>query len=192
MPPNKKVIAVQSVGMILAMGVGVLIGAKSCAETEIRTHREYMAPPKAKVVEKIVYECPPEEKAEDDIDAKKIVKKVVKKSTDTGEAKPKKKKENLPEENAAAQNKRKRLLSVVRAKSKATLQSCRGSDKQVYRLSVSLVAKKDGSVSTVRVNSPPGEVPAGILNCLRGRMMQWTLPEADVVAQQPIVWGLTL
>lgn len=176
--------------MLLALGVGVLIGARSCQKEPV-VHREYMMPPpETKVVEKIIYECPV--KVDDKAEKGKPRVKTSKKSKGLGSVKPKKTKENLPEEGAAAQNKRKRLLSIVRTKSKATLQSCRGSDKQVYRLSVSLVAKKDGTVSTVRINSPPGEVPAGILNCLRGRMKQWTLPPDDVVAQQPIVWGLTL
>ena len=195
MAPNKRTVAAQSVGMLLALGVGVLIGARSCSETnreymmpKKEIHREYMMPQKTK----IIYECPPDEVKDTPEKLGKSVQKVKKKKGGSGDIKAKKPKENLPEETAASQNKRKRLLSLVRSKSKATLQSCRGSDKQVYRLSVNLVAKKDGTVSSVRIDSPPGEVPAGILNCLRGRMKQWTLPEEDVVAQQPIVWGLTL
>ncbi len=186
MQPKKRVIAAQSIGMLLALGVGVLIGARSCGKTE--THREYMMPTKQQpeVVEKIVYECPPE------VPEIQLEKGDQKRGKTVNRRIKAKVKSELPADNVQSQNKRKRLLAVVRAKSKATLTSCRGSDKQVYRLSVSLVAKKNGSVSTVKINAPPGEVPAGILNCLRGRMKKWTLPESDVVAQQPIIWGLTL
>jgi len=189
---QKKKIFAQVVTLLLTLGVGILIGGRACSTTT----REYMGPPPGRRMtceEKIVYRCPVEKENPEQVRKGEEEKKKAPEKKKSEETKKKKVKiAALPDEGPEAQNKRRRLLSFVRDKSKATLQSCRGTDKQVYRLSVNLVAKKDGSVAKLKINSPPGEVPASILTCLRGRMKVWVLPKEDVTAQQSIIWGLKL
>lgn len=175
----------QGFSLVLALGVGILIGARSCSKIEIQEIEKEKNCPTLRIEEKIVYQCPPE-------NIELPTKKTNKKINSALVKKVKKAKKNLPKEKEIDQNKRRRLLAFVRSKSKSTLGGCRGARKEVYRLSVKITPKKDGTVRYIKLSAPPGEVPGSVLSCLRGRMKNWKLPVEDIVENQPIIWGLNL
>ncbi|MBA2664027.1 MAG: hypothetical protein H0U74_17185 [Bradymonadaceae bacterium] len=180
---RKRDLALQSFLTLLALGVGILFGARFCAEPpagleasdqELRVvERIVHTPPQ------IIYECPPEV-LEPIAPAPK---------TTTTKIKPRE-----PERLPAADRpidplERQRLLAWVRDRS-VDLEPCRDDSKEVYRLTVTLQVDA-AKVTRVDINTAAGEASQNLIACLRARILRWTPPPELVENRNRIVFGLT-
>ncbi len=179
---RKRELVLQAVTIVLAFGVGILIG-QNCEQEPEKTVETVTVT--RTVPPEIVYECPPDaggiEAAEQSAAAPKSSKASSSKKAE--KALPQAPRPITPLE-------RKRLLGWVRDQS-ADLDGCRGGGNVTHRLAVTLKLDDDGNVKDARVNAPD-DVPRNVVSCLRSRMSNWT-PPADLVSGRPeLVFGLTL
>lgn len=184
---------------VLALGVGILIGAnycqpptssldKSLGEQDAKAQRQGdpAAPQCAeRVVErfiesppKIIYECPPEPEPEPVVgEGKKTLK-------------PKK---ELPEpEPELDPLERQRLLAWVRERS-VDLKRCRDDSKEIYRVAVIMhLDKSSRELRRVDVNADKSELPSVVLSCLQREILRWQPPKELTKQRTKIVFGLNL
>lgn len=186
---------------VLAFGVGALVGGRGCpqdasradAPTTSQADASGQGAPAAaiqctptvveRLVEappKIIYECPPEPPPAPKKPGKATVDK--KPNAKTPTPKP-------PELDA---RERQKLLAWVRDQSD-DLQVCRDDRKDIYRVAVWLYLKEGtDQIARVDINASQGEVPQGVIACLRKRMLGWRPPGDLVRTHDTLVFGLTI
>lgn len=188
--------------MILAFGVGVLVGQRACgpagaggpddrAAQTTRTgggsggssggaQEQACAP---KIVERVVqappqiiYECPPKPEPP----PRKVI----------GKAAPQQKlPDPEPELDPLA---RRKLLAWVRERSD-DLKPCRDDTRATYRVAVILHPDpKTGRIARADVNADRNQVPGAVLGCLQRRILRWRPPAELLKGHSRVMFGLTL
>jgi hypothetical protein len=169
--------------MLLALVVGVLIGARACNTVEPPAEPQV----ETVVEERVVYECPPEVV---EFDAGTVVEATAAKpdrptaATENTTPLP-----DVPQPRNPAQ--RRRLLDWVGQQSRG-LTDCAGGGSNTLRTTVTLQLDEDGSVSSVSIVNPSGEIDRPTESCLRQRMMKWTPPKGLVERSDRLIFGLVI
>jgi hypothetical protein len=184
----------QAVVTLAAFAVGLLLGARYCHDSPVlgpggpgdgargsgAATGEVDCPErvveKTVTEEKIVYRCPPPEPEppEEEVEPREVA--------------HKKKPPPAPELDPLL---RQRLLAWVRDRA-SDLKSCRDDSKETYRLAIFWRLDDEGTIQRVDVNKGTDEIPAGMVACLRDRMLDWEPPAELVRGQREIVFGLSL
>ncbi len=174
--------AAQLGAMALALGVGVLIGARACGPQAPVAEGD--AGPVAAPAPRIVYQCPPDVGVADASPDVAIA------------AAPKnktKRPHTLPKANGPSPaEQRRRLLAWAQDKSDGLI-GCRTSGGAGGSVIVTLHLDTAGALDDVVINTASNDsIPANTLACARARIRKWHPPAELVGNRQKIVFGLDL
>jgi len=169
------------VGIVIALGVGMLLGGRFCAPS----------PEEIPVFE--LEECPPPVVCS--VASRSAVEDPVAPAAPTVEAleeTPVKGTRRLPPSpeihDPAA---RRQLLTFVRDNS-AELSECRTRLGDAIRTNVVLTFSEDGAIRRVDLQAGPNELPAPVSSCLRNLMLKWQLPPELVQGRERLMFLLTI
>lgn len=185
---EKRLIAGQAVGMALALGVGILIGARACGDAA-PAETEPVDEPELAVREPVVCDCPTlraDAGAPDAPDAGVVTAAPERPSSaDTA-------KNVLPEApEPTSPAERRQLLQWVRNRS-SDLKGCSGADPKTIRTTVTLRLDDDGEVARVVLVDSGNEISSTTETCLRTKMSEWKPPPELVERRRELIFGLTL
>ncbi len=177
---NRRETALQLTGMALALGVGVLLGARACAPEEQIVERTVEKPAE------IVYRCPePDAGAPDSGEA----------PAPAAPAEPTKptKTRQLPDVGAPSPaNQRRRLLAWARYQSDGLI-GCRHASAATESVVVTLHLDDTGAIRDAKVNAPTSDdIAARTLTCIQRRVRNWKPPAELVGDRREIVFRLDL
>ena len=175
---RRRDIAVYSITLFAALGVGVLIGRSACAPEPERVVE-------TKVVERTPA-CPPCDVAEADVGEADVA------GGSFERRSPDEETDQLPEAPPPTDPAdRKKLLAWVQDQSRG-LRRCRPDATSSVRLTVTLKIGEEGAVERASLNAPEEEVSRQVLSCLRRRIGRWKPPPELVRGRNEIVFGLDL
>lgn len=174
----------QTLGMLLALGVGILLGAQFCApppeepelcpEPQVRIERVPYCPPDAP---------PPEEPEATEPPPPRPAPPVPRPAEET---------RTLPESPPALGSEERRFLLGWARGQASSLQSCPRDLGRTYRLAITLDLAAEGGIRSVSINSDDDELPAALSQCLRERIMTWPLPDEFEPRKGRLLFRLTL
>lgn len=169
------------VGVLVALGVGMLLGGRFCAPE----------PPEPPAIELV--ECPPT-----------VVCPAELASPQAEEPRPKPVLIEEPQEALIRGTRRlppspeihdpaarRQLLAFVRDNSD-DLRECRARFGDAIRTNVVLGVSQDGTIRRVDLQAGPNELPGPVSSCLRDQMLQWQLPADLVQGRERLMFLLTI
>ncbi|MFP4599689.1 MAG: hypothetical protein ACOC9W_00375 [Persicimonas sp.] len=177
---NKRETALQLTGMALALGVGVLLGARACA-------------PEARVVERtveqpaeVVYRCPEADTGGPDAGEEPEP------AAPAEPAEPAQARQ-LPDVGAPSPaNQRRRLLAWARYQSDGLI-GCRHAGAATESVVVTLHLDDTGAIRDAKVNAPTSDdITPRTLTCIQRRVRDWKPPAELVGDRREIVFRLDL
>jgi hypothetical protein len=174
-------LAAQTVTLLVALAVGVLVGREFCAPQPEPLEAEDVDCPI--VAPEIVEYCPPEPEPEPP-----------KEVADPPDPPPRQAESQgtpLPDEPPpVSPEQRRRLLAWARNQS-ATLQGCPRDRGQTYRFAVTLFLDDEKKIDDVAISSDE-ELGTELRSCLTERILQWNLPDDVDPPQREVVFRLSL
>ena len=174
-------LAAQTVTLVVALAVGVLVGREFCApQPEVPEPEETDCPAAAP---EIVEFCPPEPEPEPP--------EPIADPPDPPPRQVESQGTSLPDDPPpATPEQRQRLLAWARHQS-VTLQGCQRDRGQTYRFAVTLYLDDDKHIESLVISSDE-ELGTELHSCLQERILQWDLPDDVDPPQREVVFRLSL
>jgi hypothetical protein len=167
-------------GVGLAFIAGILVGRTACRVEPEQIVKERLVVETGPTVEKIVFECPPDETT-----PKETTRPSRSRHSQTKRA------ALPPAPPAASPAQRQRLLAWTREMSD-TLVECRPDVQDPLRLTVDLRLGQTGTIDRVVLGNAPAELGSKAASCIRARIRTWKLPDDLQTTDRDLVFGLTL
>jgi hypothetical protein len=175
--------------MLLALGVGVLVGDRACNDPIVANEPVV----ETVVEERVVYECPPAGVTKQDAGVAEARPPAAEKPPVPARPAAGSTNEQLPDAPPpASPAERRRLMDWVSEQSRGLSNCTAGAGGQTLRTTVTLHLDESGAVKRVEIVDPSGDIDATTERCLRREMQGWEPPTGLVTGRNRLIFGLVI